>query len=202
VHSAASFANAQYERPAIQARLGDVRGESVLDAGCAGGEHTAHLVKAGADVIALDKSESMAALMRERFGSTVRVECHDLEQPLRWLVDESVDVVLCSLTMHYLKEWEPTMRDFYRVLRGGGRLLFSTHHPFFDLVDRECYFETVLIEEEWRICGVMRSVSFYHRPLAAIVSPVLAAGFRIDVLAEPNPERPEQPPFLIIEASK
>ncbi|HTD32889.1 MAG TPA: class I SAM-dependent methyltransferase, partial [Candidatus Elarobacter sp.] len=102
--SASNAANAAYERPAVRALLGDVRGLDVLDAGCAAGEHSAWLVEHGARVVAVDGSEAMVRLARERLGEHGRVLCGDLAQPLL-LTGASFDVVLSSLTLHYLEEW-------------------------------------------------------------------------------------------------
>jgi SAM-dependent methyltransferase len=40
------------------------------------------------------------------------------------------DLMLSSLVIHYLADWEPTLREFHRVLAPRGRLVLSTHHPF------------------------------------------------------------------------
>ncbi|MEO6913763.1 MAG: methyltransferase domain-containing protein, partial [Candidatus Baltobacteraceae bacterium] len=67
-HASTGLHNAGYERPAMQALLGNLRGLRVLDAGCAAGEHSAHLPECGAEVIAIDRSAAMIAMVRARFG--------------------------------------------------------------------------------------------------------------------------------------
>jgi SAM-dependent methyltransferase len=184
--SAMNAANAEYERPAMRALLGDVRDLDVLDAGCAGGEHSAWLAKQGARVVALDASEAMVRLARERLGERARVLHADLAQPLP-LADASVDVVLSSLTLHYLEDWSAPLREFARVLRPGGRLLFSTHHPFMTAGDIDDYHAVRLIEETWRGFGTAVLVRFYHRPLQRIVADLIGAGFAVRGLHEPQP---------------
>ncbi len=73
----------------------------MLDAGCAAGEHALWLAERGARVTALDASEAMVGLARERLGERARVLCADLAAPLP-LADASFDLVVSSLTMHYL----------------------------------------------------------------------------------------------------
>jgi len=73
-----------------------------------------------------------------------------------------------------------------RALEPGGRLVFSTHHPLYD-IERLCkarYLTTALVEENWAWLGLMR---FCQRPLSAITKPMNAAGFVIERLVEPLP---------------
>jgi SAM-dependent methyltransferase len=184
--TAANVYNAAYERPGVRAVLGEVRGRDVLDAGAAAGENSAWLVAHGARVVALDASEAMVQLARSRLGTAATVLRADLACPLP-LADASFDAVLSSLTMHYLKDWLPPLREFARVLRPGGRLVLSTHHPALTDDPAANYHAVRLVEEEWNTLGTPVPVRFYHRPLEKIVGDVLAAGFALRGLREPRP---------------
>jgi SAM-dependent methyltransferase len=193
--SASNAANAAYERPAVRALLGDVRGFDVLDAGCAAGEHSAWLVEHGARVVAIDGSEAMVRLARERLDRIVqpgsadraRVLCADLAQPLP-PADASFDVVLSSLTLHYLEDWSGVLSEFARVLRAGGRLVFSIHHPFMTGRDVADYHAVSPIEERWSgFADAAVPVRFYHRPLQRVAGDVLRAGFAVRGMLEPQP---------------
>jgi SAM-dependent methyltransferase len=185
--TAANVYNAAYERPAVRAVLGDVRGLDVLDAGAAAGEHSAWLAAHGARVVALDASEAMVRLARERLGDTVTVLCADLARPLP-PANASFDVVLSSLTLHYLEDWLPPLREFARVLRPGGRLVLSTHHPALTDDPGADYHAVRLVEEGWDgFADSAVPMRFYHRPLERIVGDVLAAGFILRGLHEPRP---------------
>lgn len=212
-HAATNFMNVRYERPAMYAAIGDVAGKRVLDAGCAGGEYAAHFLAGGAQVTCVDASEAMIHLVRERFGDAVEARHHDLAQTLDWLPDASFELICSSLTLHYVKDWSVPMREFYRVLKPGGRAVISTHHPQMLAVDN--YFETARIEDVWRVGGVDRRVSFYHRPLQAMIQPIAGAGFMLRRAIEPQlPQRtPDvseewyerlntKPWFLIFDAEK
>ncbi len=212
-HSAVSPYNALYERPAMQARLGEVRGKRVLDAGCAGGEHTALLLDRGAEVVAMDASAGLIEIVRERFGNRVETHRADLREPMHFLPDASIDVVFCSLTLHYIDDWSVPLREFKRVLRRGGRLLMSTHHPAMTASSVENYFATQLIHETWRVGEANMDVRFYHRPLEAMIGAIIDAGFQVEALIEPHltardPSVPQSdyvrlattPWFIVIEA--
>jgi SAM-dependent methyltransferase len=221
--TASNAANAAYERPAVRALLGDVRGLDVLDAACAAGEHSAWLAEHGARVVALDGSEAMVRLARERLDRIVqpgsadgaRVLCADLAQPLP-LADASFDIVLSSLTLHYLEEWSGVLAELARVLRPGGRLVFSIHHPFMTGRDVADYHAVTPIEERWRgFADAAVPVRFYHRPLQRVAGEVLRAGFAVRGMIEPQPAREAYardpmlaerfrtgPGFLIVDAEK
>lgn len=185
--TAANAANAAYERPAVRALLGDVRGLDVLDAGCAAGEHSAWLVEHGARVVALDTSDAMVRLARERLGERARVLQADLAQPLPF-ASASFDVVLSSLTLHYLEDWSAPLREMARVLRSRGRLVSSTHHPFMMPDAVKDYHAVQLVEEGWRaFADEPVPVRFYHRPLQRIVHDVLGAEFVLRAVIEPRP---------------
>lgn len=206
--------NAHYERPAIRALVGEVRHKRVLDAGCAAGEHAMWLTERGAQVVAVDLSAEMVALARERLGARADVRQADFGQPLPF-ADGAFDLVFSSLSLHYLQDWAPTLREFYRVLRPGGELLFSTHHPMAPFAELPNYFATTLIEQTWAAFGEPVRVRFYHRPLGAIFAAVAHAGFTVAGLIEPRPTEAaktvdpiwydklsEHPWFLIVRASR
>ena len=66
----------------------------------------------------------------------------------------------------------------------------SIHHPITGwlLSDRTDYHRTEVIEEEWDIDGVRVSAEMWRRPISAVFSPLLAAGFVIDAVEEPVPD--------------
>ena len=210
-HTAVSIYNARYERPAMLKRLRNVRGKRVLDAACASGEYTAHLLESGAEVLGIDKSQAMVDLAHERVGDRAQFLCRDLAKPLDGVESAAFDLVLSSLTMHYIEDWSVPLAEFARVLRTGGRLLMSTHHPEMTLPQVEEYFSVTRVTDVWNIGGKEHISMFYHRPLQAIVNPVLDAGFRLSALVEPRldddgdvPAEAEhlrsRPWFLIIDA--
>lgn len=71
--------NAHYDRPAVLALAGDVRGRRVLDAGCGPGLYAQELVARGAEVVGVDRSEAMLSLARERLGEVARLLPADLD---------------------------------------------------------------------------------------------------------------------------
>jgi len=185
-HADASLYNAGYERPAMMRVIGDASGLRIVDAGCAAGYYSAALGAHAASVIALDASAEMMRLVEEKRLPNVLVRRHDLAEPLSWIADASVDLVVSSLAMHYLETWEGTLREFHRVLVPGGRFVMSVHHSAMTdpLVDD--YFRVQRATDVWTIDGVKHEVSFYHRPLSSVINDVLAAGFAVRRMIEPQ----------------
>jgi ubiquinone/menaquinone biosynthesis C-methylase UbiE len=183
--------NTAYERPQMLAMAGNVRGRRILDAGCAAGGLAAELLARGADVVGVDISESLIAIARARLGDRAELHVANLGEPLSFLGDESVDLVVASLVLHYLRDWTLPLREFNRVLRPGGALLISTHHPMRDveIADPPApYFDTVLLSDTWHKGGRDFEVEFYHRPLSSIADALADAGFIIERIPEPRPQ--------------
>jgi SAM-dependent methyltransferase len=136
--------NAHYERPAMRALMPDVAGKQVLDIGCGSGWYAEYLLSRGAEVTAFDYDAQFVALTQARVRERALVLRADLAEPLRFAADATFDLAIAPLVLHYLHDWEPPLRELYRVLRPGGALVFSTHHPFMDWqeFERENYFAT------------------------------------------------------------
>lgn len=181
--------NAGYERPAILAMAGDVTGLRVLDAGCGAGAHALALQAAGAEVEGCDLSSGLLALARQRLGESVPLRQVDLAQPLPY-PDACFDLILSALVLHYIEDWTQPLGEFHRLLKPGGRLVFSTHHPFMDHDPDlgESYFSTYTFEEIWQRGNQNITMRFWHRPLAAMLRAVVQAGFSIEMIDEPQPQ--------------
>ncbi|MGW2026676.1 class I SAM-dependent methyltransferase [Streptomyces decoyicus] len=187
--------NGHYERPAMLALAGDVAGRRILDAGCGSGPLSAALLDRGAIVSGFDASAGMLELARRRLGESADLQVADLGSPLPY-PDDTFDDVVASLVLHYLEDWGPALAELRRILKPGGRLIASVDHPFaINLMHRQAgreaeynYFNTTNWTEEWTMGGQTALMSFWHRPLHAMIEAFTAAGFRITVISEPEPD--------------
>ena len=188
----ANLINGYYTRPAMLALAGDVAGRRVLDAGCGAGPLSAALRDRGAIVTGFDQSAGMVELARRRLGDDADFQVAELGGPLPF-PDGAFDDVMACLVLHYLEDWGPALTELRRVLKPGGRLIISVHHPFVtNLLHREAgyepdYFATYSYTEEWKVGSETAQLSFWHRPLHAMTDAFTAAGFRISVISEPAP---------------
>ena len=137
----------------------------------------------------VDSSAGMLAIAADRLGKAADLHLADLTDPLPF-ADATFDVVLASLVMHYLRDWEPTLSEFRRVLIPGGLLVFSTHHPFMDhrLSGADNYFATYDFTDQWRKGDQLIQMQFWHRPLRAMTQSICRAGFSLTAVDEPQPD--------------
>lgn len=182
-------ANAHYERPATMRLVGELAGRRVLEIGCGAGALTEWMVEEGATVTACDVSREMLALARGRLGARAEFHWADLHDPLSFAGDGGYDLVVASLVLHYLEDWDRVFAELARVLAPGGRVVFSTHHPAWDWQAHtpDDYFATKQVSEQWMRGGRPFQVTFWRRPLREMTRSISACGFVIDELWEPEP---------------
>ena len=97
-------------------------GTRVLELGCGTGEFTRRVAPVGAEVIALDLSGDLLAKARAKVGALARFARGNAEAlPFGAGV---FDVVYGCSILHHL-DVEAALREVRRVLRRGGRLVFS-----------------------------------------------------------------------------
>lgn len=181
--------NGFLERPALRALVpSDLRGATVLDAGCGSGAQAQWLLEQGADVVAVDLSPRMIEEAERRCGGCGRFLVADLAEPLP-LESRSLDGITCSLALHYLADWSVPLRSFASALRPGGWAVISLDHPFGPGTPdrRGGYFDTELVSDTWRKADVEVTQHFWRRPLAAVLGAFADAGFKVDRVAEPQP---------------
>jgi SAM-dependent methyltransferase len=179
--------NAHYDRPAVLAALGPVRGLRVLDAACGPGVYAERLVADGATVVGFDASEGMVERARARLGGTATIDRLRIDEPLPY-ADASFDRVVCTLAIHYSNDRRATFREFHRVLRPGGRAVVSTQNPFVDWLRKGgSYFRTQQETDVWPTERGEVAVTFWHEPLSALCGAATATGFVLDLLDEPLP---------------
>ncbi len=95
----------------------------ILEVGCGDGSFTKELVKYSPDVTAIDISESQIENNRRLFGG-ITFRQHDVAEPLPF-ADNSFGVIWCSEVLEHLFEPGYAVREMYRVLRPGGKLLIT-----------------------------------------------------------------------------
>ncbi|MEW2441823.1 class I SAM-dependent methyltransferase [Micromonospora marina] len=176
--------------------LGDVKGTRVLELGCGAAAGSRWLDGQGADVTALDLSSGMlrqARLAAERSGVHVPlVQADALALPFRSGTFDTAHTAFGAVP--FITDTEALMREVARVLRPGGRWVFSVTHPmrwiFLDdpgeggLTAVHSYFDrSPYVEQDEH--GVATYVE-QHRTLGDRIRELVGAGFRLLDLVEPE----------------
>jgi SAM-dependent methyltransferase len=178
-----------YERPGTWALLPkQLKGLRVLDIGCGSGWYAEQLVKAGCWVTAVDISPRMVELTRQRLLGKAEVIQANIEKPLDFLDANTFDMIIAPLVIHYVEDWHALMREFARVLKSKGLLIFSTNQPHgaFHLYQLKNYFTPQIIQDHWPSLNV--TVQYYHHTLDDLSDSLSQAGFFIEKISEPLPQ--------------
>jgi SAM-dependent methyltransferase len=181
--------------------LGDVKGKRVLDLGCGTGQASISLARQGAHAIAIDTSGArLTEGRRNAHAEEVRIEWHESDlADLAFLRADSIDLAVSFGALGEVDDLDRVLRQVHRVVRPGGAFVFSYEHPLALCAARDdapqgslplgrrevrrSYFDrTPLVIE--RDGG---KVSLYPRTIAEVFMAAGRAGFRIDVIVEPEP---------------
>jgi SAM-dependent methyltransferase len=186
---------------------GTLAGKRVLDIGCGAGENAVAMARQGAHVIAIDASTAQLALGRKLADAAeVRVEWHTGDAAdLAFLRADSIDLALSAGLVHEVEDLDRLFRQVHRVLRAGCPFVFSHEHPMRLAVGRDdnepgglplgrlevrrSYFDSAPIV-------TMREgeeIQVWPRTVADVFSGLHRAGYRVDVLLEPEVLRSADP---------
>lgn len=178
--------------------LGDVRGQRILEVGCGGGQCTIAFARQGAVAAGLDLSDEQLAFGRrlaEQEGVTAQFVQGSAEN-LSAFADRSWDIVFSAFAFQYVANMSRCLAECSRVLRAGGRLVFSLDHPFRDcfadsvddemsIVPVRSYFDNEPMRWRWGNTGI--HMESYHWSIAQWVEMLAAAGFGVRRILEPSP---------------
>ena len=220
-------ANELFEIPALRSLLPNLEGKKVLDLGCGFGEHCVQYIQAGATkVVGIDISEKMLEVAKME-NNDPRITYINTPMENISEIKETFDIVVSSLAIHYVEDFDTLVQDVYEMLNDEGLFIFSQENPintcyssgdrwtkdeegnklFANLSNYSLEGER---ESKWFVDGVKK----YHRTFSTIVNTLVKAGFQIEKMIEPVPTPellkmyPDQndllhkPDFLLIKARK
>ena len=160
------------EHATVLRLLPDVRGLTVLDAGCGSGRYLRELGDRGARVIGLDLSTAMLDRARETTSRITRADVRALP-----FGEMTIDLAVCGLALGDIAELELALAEIARALRPGGRVVYSVVHPAGETAGWSRTFERD--GRQWAIDGHWHSLD-RHREACA------AAGLTIEDWREPE----------------
>ena len=189
-------ANNLFELPTLFSMMPDLNGKKVLYLGCC----LDYLRLGAASVTGIDISSKMLDAARKEH-SDPKITYINMAMEDIGSIDDTFDVVISSLALHYVDDFSGVSENVYRLLSDGGIFLFSQEHPF-----STCYsgkedrwtrdengrkihanIADYCVERRndstWFVEGVQR----YHRMFSTIINTLSDTGFRILKIAEPYP---------------
>ncbi len=194
-------------------RLLDISaGETILEAACGAGIFARRMAELGASVVALDASAAFLEVARIRTADYAdRIELRHIdatdEAKLLALGERRFDAAVCSMALMDMADIRPLASALSRLLKPGGRFVFTVPHPCFNTAsvkraaeeeDRDGDLRTVhyvkvseyLTPSAGRGIGIPgQPVShfYFERPISLLLKTFFDVGFVVDALEEPAP---------------
>jgi ubiquinone/menaquinone biosynthesis C-methylase UbiE len=107
-------------------------GERVLDVACGTGvvaRLASQQVGATGTVAGLDVNPGMLAVARSATPPGMQIEWHEASAEAMPLPDASFDAVLCQMGLQFMPDKDAALREMWRVLVRGGRLILNVPGP-------------------------------------------------------------------------
>lgn len=189
--------------PAILEMIGPANGKEILDLYCGAGYFSRRLASLGAKVTAVDSSERLVGIAREiNDRERFRIE-YAVAEPtdLSVIEDSMFDDIVCNMGIMSTRDLGGTVAELARLVKLGGRFIFSIVHPCFCMPD-SCWmrdpdgkllYEAVdhYFTERWwpsdLVSPVRERSKIKHRTLSTYVNALSARGFNVRRISEPRP---------------
>lgn len=187
-----------YEESIHLKLFGSLQGKKMLDLGCGGGQTSIFFARQGAIVTGLDFAKTQIDLAREE---AKKVGCNVifLQQEIDDLSNFdncSFDVANSSHVVHYVKKIQRCFNEVCRVLKPGGKFVFSASHPFNHIVDIEdsslvikrSYFSKGKYRWDWGYPEIGKKYPLYLfiRTISDYFIALRKAGFMVEDIIEPR----------------
>jgi 2-polyprenyl-3-methyl-5-hydroxy-6-metoxy-1,4-benzoquinol methylase len=185
-------------------------GERILDVACGNGLTSRRLAAMGAEVVAFDFAQAQIEHARHRttrHRERITYQTLDAtdEAALLALGEGQYDAALCQMALFDMADMHPLVGALPRLLRPGGRFVFSVLHPCFNNLHMVHVAEMEdrageLVTTNWvkirgyitscmghvaAIAGQPKPQLSFHRPLQELLGIAFEVGFVLDGLEEP-----------------
>jgi 2-polyprenyl-3-methyl-5-hydroxy-6-metoxy-1,4-benzoquinol methylase len=196
--------------PATERLLDVHAGEAVLDIACGNGAFSRRMAQLGAHVVASDFSSVFIERARWRSAEYVdRIDYHVVdatkEDQLLALGEGQFDAAVASMALMDMPTIEPLASALVRLLKPGGRFVFSVQHPCFNsnaatMLAQVMYgSDREFVEHSMKVTGYLDVPPgkgtgmpgepvphyYFHRPLTQLFGVFFRAGLVLNGIEEP-----------------
>lgn len=170
--------------------MGNLKDKKVLEIGCGGAQCGIIFAKRGAKVIGIDISKEQlkyAKILAEKNNVKIQLLQGDVTMLLQ-IKSNSQDIVFSSWALLYVSDLKKCFKEVYRVLKKNGIFVFSTHHPFWETLDKKsmkvkrCYFDSGKCREAHNI----GTFEWYRHTISELINALTNAKFVIERVEEPD----------------
>lgn len=217
--------NGAGEWATLKTLLPDFVGKRVLDLGCGYGWHCIYAMEQGAaSAVGIDLSEKMLEVARSK---TEYPQVEYFRMPMEEIdfAENSFDIVLSSLALHYVPSFDAIAKRVNHCLTTGGTFIFSAEHPIFTAYGTQDWYydengailhfpvDNYFYEGKRTAQFLGEEVVKYHKTLTTYLDGLLTNGFEIQRVVEPQPpehmmeiegmrDEMRRPMMLIVSARK
>ncbi len=193
--------------PAVKDLCGDLSGKNVLDLGTAAAETAKKLYALGAHCTAIDISPIMLDIAQKSIPTLdITYLLRDCTN-LHGVADNQFDIAVLNFLLCDINTKDKIssiLQETYRVLKPGGKAVFTIHHPLQCMLPVEEIKTPPLVSNMGpsnyfssgdEVIRKIRTVKFgianvknYHWTLEDYVTCFVDAGFLVDAIREPKPK--------------
>jgi len=169
--------------------LANQKFDTILEIGCGTGKNTAFLAQIGASVQALDFSQGMIEIAKEKVrAKNVSFSIADLTK--RWSREnETYNLITCNLVLEHIQNLDHIFSEVARTLRPTGKFLVNELHPFKQYQGTKARFERT---------GKTIEVEAFTHHVSDFTNAAITNGLKLDMLNEYWHEADQnKPPRLI-----
>jgi 2-polyprenyl-3-methyl-5-hydroxy-6-metoxy-1,4-benzoquinol methylase len=172
--------------PQVLQFLGDLRGYTVLDAGCGEGYLSRLLASQGAKVTAVDISPQMIELARRQdIAGSVHYLAHDLSQGFAH-DGERFDLIVSNLVLNDVYDYVGYINTLGEVIKPGGRIVLSLNNPYSAVIREKAqsYYDSGTATLYQGLSKAGLRVYYFHRTLEEYITAFREAGFLLRSLSD------------------
>jgi ubiquinone/menaquinone biosynthesis C-methylase UbiE len=190
--------------PVVFQFIGDLKGKTVLDAGCGNGYLSRRLAKTAEKVFGVDLTEKLIEFAKNRENpNNLEFSIGNIEK--LEFSENTFDVVLCNMALMDIERLQTVISELSRVLKKGGVFVTSIIHPCFEnppetysifeekggkklrvgrVVQR--YFDTGLVIDKSQTVDKGEPYQHYHYMVSDYLNAFSNAGLYLEETSEPN----------------